>query len=99
MVNTRLGLLDFEKQTHSVSGERSQHDGREALVEGGHALLPDQLPQDVPEAVGILSFWGCRDKRRRSELLLFQVWKQVGRVHTTAAGQSSCRTGSFKSKK
>lgn len=50
--------------THSVSGECSKHDGGEALVEGAHALLPDQLPQDVAEAVGILSFGGCEANQK-----------------------------------
>lgn len=72
--------------THGVSGECSQHDGGEALVEGGHALLPDQLPQDVTEAVGILSFWGCRAKRMRNKqkmrLFIFQCRSESGLFRT-----------------
>lgn len=45
--------------THCVGGECSEHDGGEAFIQRGHALLPDQLTQDVPEAVGILSFRSC----------------------------------------
>lgn len=74
-----------EQLTHSVSGECSKHDGTEALVEGTHALLPDQLPQDVTEAVGVLSFRGCRAK-------------QVSWVNTTAASQGLFITGSFNPK-
>lgn len=45
-----------EKFTHCICRESSKHDGSETLVEGGHALLSDQLSQDVTETVGILPF-------------------------------------------
>lgn len=44
------------KFTHCVCRESSEHDGVETLIQRGHALLPDQLPQNVTKTVGILSF-------------------------------------------
>lgn len=54
---------EYMEFTHRVSGESSEHDRGEALVQRGHALLPDQLPQNVTETVGVFPF---RSWRRRS---------------------------------
>lgn len=48
--------------THGIGGESPQHDGREALVQGAHAFFSEQLAEDVPKTVRVLSFrsWGGR---------------------------------------
>lgn len=78
--------------SYRVSRKRSEHHSIKAFVERANALLPNQLSQDVPEAVGIFALRSCRSNTNtRQTFCRRSRWRTWQRLTHRSGNETSAR--------
>lgn len=78
--------------SYRVSRKRSEHHSSKAFVERADALLPNQLPQDVPEAVGIFALRSCGTNTNTHQTFCGRSrWRTWQRLTHRSGNETSAR--------